>query len=230
MIRPAFEKIAASKRERLMSAAVEEFATQGFHKANVNRIAARSGISIGSLYNYFDTKEDLFSATFQHGKNILEGVFYAALEAEGPLEYRLKVLFRQACQVARKHPAFVQMYMNLASGGTGELTEKLVTETERVGSLAYKQLFLDAEKRGELDEHFDPGTATFVIDNNLLALTASFGSSFYRIRRSEMLGLPKRLGEVAADQLADSIVERLLVGLGIQRQPPKLRGLSMETL
>ena len=43
----------------LMKAAAEEFARAGFDKANINRIAESAGFSIGTVYNYFPSKQDL---------------------------------------------------------------------------------------------------------------------------------------------------------------------------
>ena len=49
-------------RYLLLEAAAEEFAREGFEKANVNRIAENGGFSIGTLYNYFSTKRELMNS------------------------------------------------------------------------------------------------------------------------------------------------------------------------
>jgi AcrR family transcriptional regulator len=41
--------------------AFEEFATRGFNSASLNRIIDAAGISKGSMYYYFDGKEDLYA-------------------------------------------------------------------------------------------------------------------------------------------------------------------------
>jgi AcrR family transcriptional regulator len=43
-----------------MRAAVDEFATHGFNAASLNRIIEAAGISKGSMYYYFDGKEELY--------------------------------------------------------------------------------------------------------------------------------------------------------------------------
>ena len=55
-----FMRIPGDKRRRIIDVAVKEFAGYGFASANVNRIAEEAGISVGALYKYFPTKEDLF--------------------------------------------------------------------------------------------------------------------------------------------------------------------------
>ncbi|HEX3197132.1 MAG TPA: TetR/AcrR family transcriptional regulator [Propionibacteriaceae bacterium] len=44
-----------------MSAALDEFAAHGFHDASLNRVIDAAGISKGSMYYYFDSKEDLYT-------------------------------------------------------------------------------------------------------------------------------------------------------------------------
>lgn len=61
-----------------MQAALEEFATHGFHDASLNRVIAAAGISKGSMYYYFDGKEDLYAYVAQAG---LAGL----IEQVGPL-------------------------------------------------------------------------------------------------------------------------------------------------
>ena len=43
-----------------MRAARDEFAGRGFHEASLNRVIEAAGISKGSMYYYFDGKEDLY--------------------------------------------------------------------------------------------------------------------------------------------------------------------------
>jgi AcrR family transcriptional regulator len=46
-------------RQLLLEAAAEEFARNGYDKANINRIAESAGFSIGTVYNYFPSKRGL---------------------------------------------------------------------------------------------------------------------------------------------------------------------------
>ena len=50
-----FDNIPEEKRSKILSVAVNEFATQGFENANINTIAKKAEVSVGSLYKYFDT-------------------------------------------------------------------------------------------------------------------------------------------------------------------------------
>jgi AcrR family transcriptional regulator len=61
MVRPRFAKLPQPQQHGILDAALDEFAAHGFHDASLNRIIAAAGISKGSMYYYFDGKEDLFA-------------------------------------------------------------------------------------------------------------------------------------------------------------------------
>ena len=52
-------------RERILEAAVEAFAAEGFTGARVDSIAERAGVNKRMLYHYFGNKEELFQAIIQ---------------------------------------------------------------------------------------------------------------------------------------------------------------------
>src|SRR5947208_1247169 len=63
---PRFYKQPIEKRERLMEAAAQEFATHGFDDASVNRILETVKMSKGAAYYYFEDKVDLLFTVIQY--------------------------------------------------------------------------------------------------------------------------------------------------------------------
>lgn len=61
MVRPRFAKLPPAQQQAILRAALDEFAAHGFHDASLNRVIEAAGISKGSMYYYFDGKEDLFA-------------------------------------------------------------------------------------------------------------------------------------------------------------------------
>jgi AcrR family transcriptional regulator len=54
------EDTAAKNKEKIASAALKLFTRQGFHGTTVRQIARAARVSMGKLYLYYDTKEDIF--------------------------------------------------------------------------------------------------------------------------------------------------------------------------
>jgi AcrR family transcriptional regulator len=61
MARPRFAKLPPAQQQVILRAALDEFAAHGFHDASLNRVIDAAGISKGSMYYYFDGKEDLYA-------------------------------------------------------------------------------------------------------------------------------------------------------------------------
>ena len=57
-----------AKRRQVMDGARKVFLADGFDAASMNEIARVAGVSKGTLYVYFDSKEDLFAALIREEK------------------------------------------------------------------------------------------------------------------------------------------------------------------
>jgi len=75
MPRPRFDKLDPEVRARILQAAAQEFGANNYADASLNRVIEQAGISKGSLYYYFDDKEDLFGAVMAHLEEQAEGMF-----------------------------------------------------------------------------------------------------------------------------------------------------------
>ena len=122
-----FDRIPQKRRNKIINVAVHEFARKGFNNANINEIAAAAGISVGSIYKYFNTKEDLFLTCVHFGVETLEAVLDEVIASPGDLFvlslihiYRFAVLER-GIKIAdlRKDECTAQDIMNMVSGKTG---------------------------------------------------------------------------------------------------------------
>mgnify|MGYP003406724546 FL=1 len=56
-----------ARPQELTAAAMELFVEKGFAATRLDEIAARAGVSKGTLYLYFDSKEELFKAVIREG-------------------------------------------------------------------------------------------------------------------------------------------------------------------
>ncbi len=77
---------------QILDAAFEEFVANGFTATRVEDIADRIGVTKGTIYVYFQTKEELFSAMADHIAMPLEELLRESLNLEGQCAERLRSL------------------------------------------------------------------------------------------------------------------------------------------
>ena len=105
-----FENISEEKRRKILDVAVEEFATKGFESANINTIAKKAQVSVGSLYKYFDTKNDLFLTSVSYGISTLEEILDAINEKDEDVIFKLEKLVRAAIDFSRRNAVMIKLY------------------------------------------------------------------------------------------------------------------------
>ncbi len=79
---------------QILDAALEEFVARGFSAARVEDIAERVGVTKGTVYVYFDTKEALFEAMIDHISAPFAEVVERLQELTGSPKERLVELLR----------------------------------------------------------------------------------------------------------------------------------------
>jgi AcrR family transcriptional regulator len=67
LFEPRWERRKDARPAELTTAALELFVERGFAATRLDDIARRAGVSKGTLYLYFDSKEDLFKAVIREG-------------------------------------------------------------------------------------------------------------------------------------------------------------------
>lgn len=68
-----FLNLDKEKQDRIINAAIKEFAQKGYDKASTNEIVKEAGISKGLLFHYFQNKKQLYLFLYEHMIEILMG-------------------------------------------------------------------------------------------------------------------------------------------------------------
>jgi TetR/AcrR family fatty acid metabolism transcriptional regulator len=82
------------KRQRILRAAVDVFAEYGYFNAKVAQIAKAAGVADGTIYLYFNGKEDLLITIFrEHTRSYLQSLEQRMADVE-PAQDRLRAAVR----------------------------------------------------------------------------------------------------------------------------------------
>lgn len=198
-----FFNLPPDKRERVIDAALDEFAERSYHDARVTAIAENAGIAKGSFYQYFEDKKDLFK-------------YIIGLIADKKLEYInkdmmgnmqdygffqvLRELYLSGIRFAKEHPRLLAIGMQLMNNQA--LYHEVFTDYVHLSCEFYGKLLMKGVADGDIDPTID-----ITVTSRLLTMC--------NYALVELIGMD---GFVGLDDMA--IIEKMLriVENGIKRK------------
>jgi len=98
------------KRRRILDAALKVFAERGYHGVAVPEIATAAEIATGTLYHYFEHKQELVNEVYRDAKQrlrtaLLDGLDEPDLDRPGAAEAWFLEVWRRLAAYARAEPA-----------------------------------------------------------------------------------------------------------------------------
>ncbi len=184
----AFDKLPDEKKERILRAATSEFAGKGFPGANINVIAKKAGISIGAMYNYFGSKDDLFLTIIDRAHSILAQVIDEVEQADADIFKSIEKLLRDAQAYSKRYPELTQIYLDMTSEGLSHLSRQLSGQMETISSRFYQALIAKAAEEGRIDPGIDIRVASFCLDNLIMMIQYSYASDYFKERMQIFIG------------------------------------------
>ncbi len=180
--KPVFENIPVEKRSKILSVALNEFATKGFESANVNLIANRSGVSIGSIYKYFASKKDLFLTVVSDGIGALETILNEISSSSGDIMEKLEKLVRTAVDYSRKQTNLIKLYYEITAESNADIVHEIAEQTEAAAAKVYIEAIEEGQKNGTVRADLDPKMAAFLLDSLIMVIEFSYTCDYYSER------------------------------------------------
>jgi len=165
-----FFNLPEEKRQRIIEAAVDEFAEHPLRNASIARIIEKAGIPRGSFYQYFTDIKDLYKyILFIIGSEKME-YMYEIIEQMNELE--VFQLFRMLYQAGIK---FTNQHPKLAAIGSSIMKEDKALISEIYGELENKtySIFEEILKRGQEKGEIDPQVDIGLAGNMMFTLNLS---------------------------------------------------------
>ncbi len=85
---PRWQRLPHIRPQQIMAAAAKVFARQGLHATSLDQVAREAGITKGTIYLYYRSKEDLFLATLRAKSAEAFGVLEGAGQGGGGKDFR----------------------------------------------------------------------------------------------------------------------------------------------
>jgi AcrR family transcriptional regulator len=110
---PLRDKLRQQTIEAILDATEVELAEEGVHNTKMNDIAARAGVSVGTLYNHFRDREELVRALFDARRASFWARLDAALAAtaRAPFARQLDAFVRAILEEFELHRPFLRIIL-----------------------------------------------------------------------------------------------------------------------
>jgi AcrR family transcriptional regulator len=194
--------------DALVEATARVLVRQGYDRASTNRIAAVAGVSIGSLYQYFPTKEALVAAVIErHTQRLAQVASNALLKvAARPIAIAAREFVMAAIEGHRVDP---KLHRVLAEEVPRTRSLENIDAVQRSGRTLIRS-YLEAH-RSEIDVA-DLDLAAFILVTTVEALT-----------HTAVLHRPEVLANETAGSFVDEVTRLVLRYLGTPSPPPPRR-------
>lgn len=181
-------KVPPEKLNRILEAAVDEFAEYGYDRANINDIAKNAGVSVGSMYKYFTSKEDLYLTVVHMCVLTIKNALDHIVRQEVDLFTRIEMIIRTVQAHSRRHVNLTRLYNGMTTENRYELTWTVVSQIEGVTADLYASYFREAQEAGLVRQDVDARYFAFFLDNLFVILQFSYASEYYKDRLRMFVG------------------------------------------
>ncbi|HEX3842493.1 MAG TPA: TetR/AcrR family transcriptional regulator [Acidimicrobiales bacterium] len=159
-------------RTQLLDAAERVFGEKGFYEATLNEIAELADYSVGSVYSFFEGKEDLFSQVFVRRGEEFMPAMRDIVEGTGSATDKLHRLVDFQVGFFRDHRRFARLFLRYAN--VALVAEPSELDASIAGNYDESmRLESGLISRGQRSGEFHPGDAT-VLAHLFSGLIASY--------------------------------------------------------
>lgn len=180
--KPTFDNIPPEKRRRIIETATMEFAKKGYHDASISNIASKSGISVGSIYKYFDNKQDLFLTIVDHSISRMEKLLLGLAKEDEDVIIKVEKILREIISASREDGILIKLYNSMTAVNDKKLARQFAVEMESMTAEIYIEAIKEGQKSGEIRKDIDPRVAAFLIDDLFMSLQFSYAGDYYEER------------------------------------------------
>ncbi|HBI02992.1 MAG TPA: TetR family transcriptional regulator [Paenibacillaceae bacterium] len=125
------------RREQIIEAAVELFISKGFHKTTTREISQSSGFSIGTLYEYIESKEDV--------------LYLVCDDIHRKMEERLREIIVEEATTVHMLRSAISGFMRVID----EMQDRVLLIYQEIKSLPKEQMTYVLQKEQEITGYFE---------------------------------------------------------------------------
>lgn len=165
------------RKELIIQSALQNFMEEGYERATMQEIAVKAGVGKGTIYEYFSSKEELFSEVVLTGIHKMCDELAKSFSEPGTICDKVKRLYAKNIRLFQSNSGLRAIMLNDFGKIPKQLHEQLQEMQKDMLTLVENSLQQAIEQ--EKMTHIHPGIAAAVILNGLQVIY------FYPIKEGE---------------------------------------------
>ncbi len=156
------------QREEMLTAALGLFSEKGFHNVSMQEIGETAEFAIGTLYKFFQNKEDLYRALVLEQFDRFEMALKVAIDGSEDEIEKLRNFIRVHGEMFKNNLPFVRLFLAESKGASFNLKAGLDAELRERVEIFLKKLALVFEsgmKKKRFQKIADPMTLAVALDS-----------------------------------------------------------------
>jgi TetR/AcrR family transcriptional regulator len=148
-----FYNLNIEKQERIINAAIKEFALKGYELASTNEIVKEAEISKGLLFHYFKNKKELFLFLNDYLTEFIMKEFLEKMNWDEPdffIKWRNITLLKM--ELMKIHPSMFEFLLVASQEENTEIKVELEKRNSEILTTSYSKLFQNIDRSKFKDE------------------------------------------------------------------------------
>jgi TetR/AcrR family transcriptional regulator len=172
LVTRTFRRLDPDRQQVVLRAILDEAVEKGPAALNIKQVAERAGVSVGSLYQYFGSREGLLAFAVELCARWVTDIFdeYRPMLAAMPLREALAAYLLGGIEWSQTQVGLVQFFARAAYHGDPALAESVVRPVADVMRQTTYDILAQAAARGEVRADVDLEATARVVNALLIAV------------------------------------------------------------
>ena len=152
------------RRQDILNSAMEIFGEKGFHKGTIEDIAHNANIGKGTVYEYFDSKQEIFEQMILETLRGYTGEAKLVVDKENTTKGKLRALLTFNIEFVEKKSAIIEK----AFFGFENISKDFIPSIMKLHDKIFifiQDLVEEGIRKGEINNSYDPKVITNILVN-----------------------------------------------------------------
>src|SRR5512139_1144023 len=212
LVTRTFRRLDPQRQQAVLAAILDEAIEKGPAAINIKQVAERAEVAIGSLYQYFGSREGLLNFAIELCVHYMADMFetYRPLLVEMPLQEGLTVYLSTGVEWSQTQTGMIQFITRAAYHGDPELADRVVKPIGTAMRTIIHAMLVKALERGEVRSDIDLEATVRAINAALIAVgdsqLLSYLNNYFQVTDKK----------VSAERVTQALAAMILRGIGTE--------------